>query len=87
MTDQPVHDSLRTLQAELQKSKAQASDAQAPHLDALHERVQTALANDPTRHEGLRDALKSAIIRFESSHPSIAAAAEDVIDTLSNLGI
>lgn len=87
MADQPVHESLRALQKQVQQSKDAASEAQAPHLHALHEKVEAALTNDPTRHEGLRDLLKSAVIRFEASHPNIAAAAEEVIDTLSNMGL
>ena len=81
---------LEELDAELKRTQP-ADEAQREHLRAMQHDVQalldrtgaTAQAGDPPTVHGLRAGLQ----HFEATHPVLAALVEQVLNTLSNMGI
>lgn len=61
--------------AELRRLVAQADALLQPSDDADHD------------HEGVREQLEEAAIRFEGRHPTIAAVIRSAVDTLTGYGM
>jgi hypothetical protein len=74
------------LSAAIHRSKRQE---EREELTRLHDEVESRLeaADEQEEHSGLIDALEKAEIRFESEHPSLAAALREAIELLSAAGI
>lgn len=90
MSDQQLHKTLEKLQDEL--TNAQPKDIVA---DAAIEDVQRDLqkvleqsAGEPTeQHQSLLARLRNAIPYFESTHPRLTTAMNEVVDELNRMGL
>ena len=92
MTDQndQLRDHLEQLDAELKRTQP-ADDNQRQHLEAMQNGVQSALeqagATTPEVHHTLREQLTEGLQHFEVSHVALTSLIEQVLNTLSGLGI
>ena len=92
MSDQPdpLREHLEKLEAELKRAEP-ADDAQRQHLDALHSDVRGLLDNPgaltPEEHRSFGERLRASLQHFETTHPALSAAIEQVSNTLSGAGI
>ena len=85
MTDE-ARDHLEDLQDEL----AAAADDGHDMAAELHGELQDYLDTDEPGaddHDALRDQLSDSLLHFEVSHPSLSAAMQRVIDSLTASGI
>jgi hypothetical protein len=87
---EPRHldESLNTLRSEI--AALHNGDDHARHrLEALMQDIERTLANPKSAgaSENLGDRLKATILRFEASHPRLAAVMNDVAEKLINIGI
>jgi hypothetical protein len=87
MTHSKLKQSLQRLQAEIEDRKS-ISDAEKKELEAIIANIRQALDTDE-EPEGtdLQAKLSSAIVRLEASHPRLTAVLNDIMVTLSNMGI
>ena len=90
MSDQndQLRDHLEKLDAELKRT--QAVDAnQQQHLAAMQGGVQSVLgsAASPEDHHSLRQRLTEGLQHFEATHPILSGLIEQVLNTLSGMGI
>ena len=75
---------------DLSNELAAAADEGHEEAADLHDDVNDFMAiSDPTggQHEAMRVQLSDAMLHFEVSHPSLTAAMQRVIDSLSASGI
>jgi hypothetical protein len=85
MAEDP-RDNLEGLSDDLASAAAEGHDT----ADELHGQVNEFLSNPdptPTDHADLRDQLSDAVLHFEVSHPSMSAAMQRIIDSLTASGI
>ena len=85
MTDEP-RDHIENLSDDLAAAAAGGHDA----AEDLQGQVNDFLAKGeptPEDHAALRDQLSDGLLHFEVSHPSLSAAMQRVIDSLSASGI
>ena len=85
---------IRKLRNDLEKLRAEinhlAADdvASRKRLDHLISDLETKLENlDTAEDDGLMNNLKDAIAHFETEHPRATAILNDIMVTLSNMGI
>jgi hypothetical protein len=77
--DEPtIHDHL----AELRNAAVEHEEA-----DALARRLEAHVDPDQPDDEGVLEEITEAAVRFESSHPAVAAALRKVSDALGGMGI
>ena len=83
-----LDESLKRLRLEISALRIGDEDARQ-RLEALVQDIERTLAdpNSVAANENLGDRLKAAILRFEASHPRLAAVMNDVAEKLINLGI
>lgn len=62
-------------------------DAERAQLRELVERVRGDLRKGEADHGGLADQLEESAVRFESDHPTLAAAIRSAVHTLTGYGI
>ncbi len=87
MTDSPVRELLTQLHSTLESGKP-VSAADRELLRQLAADIQTALERTADgRRESLADRLRSAITRFEVSHPDLTATMARAARTLGDMGI
>ncbi|HEX4903608.1 MAG TPA: DUF4404 family protein [Acidimicrobiales bacterium] len=86
--DEQLRSHLDELEAAIAASRADGriDDAEREQLRALVERVRTDLGDDGDRG-GLAEQLEESAVRFESDHPTIAAAIRSAVHTLTGYGI
>lgn len=86
--DEQLRSHLDELEAAIAASRADGriDDAERDQLRALVERVRTDLGDDGDRG-GLAEQLEESAVRFESDHPTIAAAIRSAVHTLTGYGI
>lgn len=87
MSHSELKQSLQRLQAEIEDLKS-ISDTEKKELEAIVRNITRALEED--REAGatdLQEKLDSAIVRLEASHPRLTAVLNDIMVTLSNMGI
>ncbi len=82
------------LRQELERLKEEAAklpsddDAGRARLDEVIRRVESKLAEDQDDDdEGLFDQLQESVSHFEAEHPRATAILNDIMVTLSNMGI
>jgi hypothetical protein len=92
MSDQPdpLREHLEKLEAELKRTQP-ADETQRQHLDALHSDVRGLLEKPgpltPEDHQSTGQRLTTSLQHFETTHPALSAAIEQVLNTLSGAGI
>lgn len=87
MTQNDLHQSLRDLNDEIERTQTDDEDKQAM-LDDIQARVKKVL-DDPEggHHSDLPEPLQNALITFKLEHPSLARAMEITVNSLSAMGI
>ena len=86
--DDQLRSHLDELEAAISASRADGriDDAEREQLRALVERVRTDLGAEADRGT-LAEQLEESAVRFESDHPTIAAAIRSAVHTLTGYGI
>jgi len=86
--DDQLRSHLDELEAAISASRAdnRIDDAEREQLRALVERVRTDLGVEADRGT-LAEQLEESAVRFESDHPTIAAAIRSAVHTLTGYGI
>jgi len=90
MSEHPLRTPLEQLQTELDRVPPPA--ASDPVLAEVRQAtstllVQTTTLPTVTPHPSFQEQLRTAIDRFEVTHPTLTAAIEQVIDTLNRMGL
>lgn len=86
MSDKTVQQRLEAVYVEL-GVLARRSPSDADRLVALQEEVGLLVQQLPTDDMTLSEQMRAGIARFEVEHPTLARAAEEVVDNLARLGI
>lgn len=87
MNDHSVHEDLARLRSEVERLAA-GDHAVRRELDGIIGDIERQLAEpDADAHHGLLRQLRDAISRFETEHPRATAILNDIMVTLSNMGI
>lgn len=87
--DDQLRSHLDELEAAITASRAdgQIDDAERAQLRELLERVRADLGAEEVDRGGLAEQLEESAVRFESDHPTIAAAIRSAVHTLTGYGI
>jgi acetyl-CoA carboxylase alpha subunit len=87
MTHTKLKESLERLQAEIDDLKS-ISGSERIELETVVRNIRQALERDEQADASdLQKKLNSAIARLEASHPRLTAVLNDIMVTLSNMGI
>jgi hypothetical protein len=87
MPKSELHQSLRDLNDEIEKTQTDDEDKQAV-LDEIKTHVEKVLDDpDGPHHLDLPEPLEKAVILFEHDHPSLSRAIEITVNSLSAMGI
>ncbi|MEJ2760217.1 MAG: DUF4404 family protein [Gammaproteobacteria bacterium] len=88
MTDKDLQDKLEQLRAEIDKVAAEDTRARE-RLDALLGDVEKAIDSESEEEvdDNLVENIRDAISQFETAHPRATAILNDIMVTLSNMGI
>jgi hypothetical protein len=86
MSDKTVQQRLEAVYVELGVLAGRSQD-DADRLAALQVEVGEIMQQLPVADLTLSEQLRSGIARFEAEHPTLARAAEEVVDNLARLGI
>ncbi len=85
MTDvKHLDESLKKLRSEIDALETGDEDARQ-RLEKLIQDIENAL--ETGADDNLGEQLKTSILRFEVSHPRLAAVMNDIMEKLSNMGI
>lgn len=87
--DDQLRNHLDELEAAITASRAdgQIDDDERVQLRELLERVRADLGAEEADRGGLAEQLEESAVRFESDHPTIAAAIRSAVNTLTGYGI
>jgi capsule polysaccharide export protein KpsE/RkpR len=87
MTRIKLKESLERLQAEIDELKS-ISGPERTELETVVRNIRRALERDEQADStDLKEKLNSTIVRLEASHPRLTAVLNDIMVTLSNMGI
>ena len=87
MTKRKLHNDLERLREEINHLAADDTESRK-RLNNLINEVEAKLENpDPDEVDGLMKNLKDAIAHFETEYPRATAILNDIMVTLSNMGI
>jgi hypothetical protein len=87
MPKSELHQSLRDLNDEIEKTQTDDEDKQAV-LDEIKTHVEKVLDDpDGPHHLDLPEPLEKAVILFEHDHPSLSRAIEITVNSLSAMGM
>jgi hypothetical protein len=87
MPQSELHQSLRDLNDEIEKTQTDDEEKQAV-LDEIKTHVEKVLDDpDGPHHLDLPEPLEKAVILFEHDHPSLSRAIEMTVNSLSAMGI
>lgn len=86
MSDQQLHADLERLRAEV-NALSEDNPNSREKLNLLISDIEKQLDESSENDEGLIDKLKDAIHQFETEHPRATAILNDIMVTLSNMGI
>jgi hypothetical protein len=81
--------SLEQLQSQLEEMR-RLDPALAESLNATIGEAKAVLNQrdaEPERHRSIADRLRNEVLKYEASHPDLAANLGAVVDALSNMGI
>ncbi len=88
MSKENLRKSIKKLRAEVDRIDVQEKDVKNQMEALLGELEEEAnKPEDSERSQKLADKLKGMIAEYEVKHPSIATALEEILWTLSNMGI
>ena len=87
--DDKLRSLLEELKASIRRSEADGviDEDEREELRALMDQLDAQLAEPENEPEGLTDALEEAAIRFEGRHPTLAAAIQSAVHTLTGYGM
>jgi uncharacterized membrane protein YebE (DUF533 family) len=87
--DDQLRASLDELEATLAAARADGhiDEDERAQLRELIERVRSDLGVDDEERGGISEQLEESAVRFESDHPTIAAAIRSAVHTLTGYGI
>ena len=87
MSQSELKQLLQRLQAEIEDLKT-VSSTEKRELETLIRNIRQASEQDDKNTEtDLQESLNSAVVRLEASHPRLTAVLNDIMVTLSNMGI
>jgi hypothetical protein len=86
MTNPNRNDTLKQLQAELNKVEADDADTQVV-IRSLSDDLQKMIDDETGDHKSLLDQLNESITRFEGTHPKLALAITQAINALASGGV
>lgn len=86
MKNQKLHEDLKRLRDEINHLAADEVESREK-LNQLIGELEAKLENPDEDDEGLMDNVKDAIKHFEAEHPRATAILNDIMVTLSNMGI
>ncbi|HEX5054911.1 MAG TPA: DUF4404 family protein [Gammaproteobacteria bacterium] len=87
MTQSELKQLLKRLQTEIEDLKT-VSSTEKKELETLIRNIRQASGQDDKNMEtDLQENLNSAVVRLEASHPRLTAVLNDIMVTLSNMGI
>jgi hypothetical protein len=86
MTNPNRNDTLKQLQAELNKVETDDADTQVV-IRSLSDDLQKMIDDETGDHKSLLDQLNEAITRFEGTHPKLALAITQAINALASGGV
>jgi len=88
MPDKQLRQSLNELRSELERLETEEAQVRE-RLDALISGVETRLdePEDPDQHQTLVEDVRQSITQLEVSHPRTTAILNEIMVTLSNMGI
>jgi len=88
MTDKDLQSKLEQLRAEIEKVAPEDAEARE-RLDALLGEVEKAIdaESDEEVDDNLVENIRDAVSQFETAHPRATAILNDIMVTLSNMGI
>lgn len=81
-----LHELLDNLDAEIDNLE-QLPDAKKQQLDRLVEKIKSGVSDEEETADDLHESLSETIADFEASHPRITGIVNDIMVTLSNMGI
>ena len=86
MKEHQLHEELQKLRAEINELSADDHESREK-LNQLINNIEAKLENPDEENDGLIDHVKDAIEHFEAEHPRATAILNDIMVTLSNMGI
>ena len=86
MKEHQLHEELLKLRAEINELSADDHESREK-LNQLINNIEAKLENPDEENDGLIDHVKDAIEHFEAEHPRATAILNDIMVTLSNMGI
>ncbi|MGZ8259229.1 MAG: DUF4404 family protein [Caldimonas sp.] len=88
MSSRPLDDLLKSLRSEIHSLDIDDADARR-RLEGLVADIgsRSASESDASADEKLTGQLKASILKFEATHPRLAAVMNDVLEKLSAMGI
>lgn len=88
MTEKKLHEDLERLRAEVDRAAQEAAAAKKELNDIINDlEKRIAEPADNAHHRDLLSNIRKAIERFETEHPRATAILNDIMVTLSNMGI
>ena len=88
MSEQKLHEALRELKARIEELDLNDAEARS-RLQILVDDIQSRIdqPGDAERHHTLLEDVRGAVEHFEVEHPTLTAVLNDLMMTLSNMGI
>lgn len=86
MAKDKVRKLLDNLDAEIDQLEQLPEDKRR-QLDNLVEKIKTGVSDEEETADDLHDSLAETVAEFEASHPRLTAVVNDIMVTLSNMGI
>jgi hypothetical protein len=87
MPDQKLRDDIAALRAELEHGATRDPDLRARLRQLLDDLEQRLGGMDESQHRRLLDDLQDAVRQFEAEHPRATGILNEIMVTLSNMGI
>lgn len=85
MNERELREQLRRLSAELEHLPDMSEHRQ--HLQRLIGDIEGRLGGDPDEGESLLDQVETAVSMFEAEHPRLAAVLNNIMVTLTSMGV
>lgn len=86
MGKEKLHELLDNLDSEIEKLE-QLPSTKREQLDSLVEKIKSGINEEEQTADDLHDSLSEAIVEFQTTHPRLTAVVNDIMVTLSNMGI
>lgn len=86
MPEQEIRENLERLRREISQIE-EGNTSTRERLNGLIDDIETGIESDETQDQSLMESLQEAITQFETEHPRATAILNDIMLTLSNMGI